>query len=145
MVSAWAELECLKGKTLRGISTFDVERGKIERARGVTKRGAKRSQRTVNAELIIISSLFHRAIDDQLAESNPCTGVEHFDVPMGPPRVLSFAEEERLMPQAANSLPYLLPFVTLALGTGMREMEMLRMRKPQLDFARNLIFVTNPK
>jgi integrase len=143
--SAWVELECLKEKTLREISTFDIERGKIERAKGLTKRGRKRQQSTVNAELIAISSLFHRAIDDKLADKNPCAGVEHFEIPASLPRVLSFTEEERLMPVIEQSEPYLLPFVTLALGTGMRETEMLKMRKPQLDFARSLIFITNPK
>jgi integrase len=145
VVRAWSELECLKDKTVREISTFDIERAKIERARGKTKREAQRSQRTVNAELIIASSVFHRAIDDRLADSNPVSGVEHFEIPASPPRVLSFDEEERLMPVAAEADPYLLPFITLALGTGMREMEMLKIRKPQLDFSRGLIFVTNPK
>ena len=41
--------------------------------------------------------------------------------------------------------PYLLPFVTLAIGTGIREMEMLKARKPQFDLTRSLIFVTDPK
>jgi integrase len=95
--------------------------------------------------LIVVSSLFHRAIDDQLAEKNPCSGVEHFEIPASPPRVLSSTEEERLMPVIEKAEPYLLPFVTLALGTGMRETEILRMRKTQNDFARDLIFVTDPK
>jgi hypothetical protein len=40
---------------------------------------------------------------------------------MSPPRVLSFEEEGRLMPKLAEAEPYILPFVTLALGTGMRD------------------------
>jgi hypothetical protein len=58
--------------------------------------------------------------------------------------VLCFEEEERLMSVGAQAEPYLLPFVTLALGTVMREIEMLGMRKAQIDCTRNLIFVTDP-
>lgn len=49
------------------------------------------------------------------------------------------------MTVAEKSEPDLLPFVTLALGTGMREMEMLKARKSQFDFTRLLFFVIDPK
>lgn len=145
VVRAWAKMECLKGKTLREVSTFDIERGKIERAKGKTRYNAQRSKRTVNGELIIMSSLFHRAMDDRLADENPCAGVERFELPVSQPRVLSFEEEERLMPVLQDAEPYLLPFVTLAIGTGMRETEMLKSRKTQFDFTRSLVFVSDPK
>ena len=51
----------------------------------------------------------------------PAKGVEHFEIPANEPRVLSFDEEKRLMPVAEQAEPYLLPFVTLALGLGLRE------------------------
>ena len=73
-----------------------------------------------------ISSLFQRAIGGQLADSNACAGVERFKIPASPPRVLSFTDEERQMRVAAHAGPYLLPFVTLAPGMWMREMEMLK-------------------
>ena len=52
---------------------------------------------------------------------------EHFYIPAKPPRVLSFDEEERLMPEVAQSEPYLRPFVTLApAARGMRGTWMLK-------------------
>ena len=68
-------------------------------------------------------------MDAKIIEENPCSGVEHFHITAKPPRGLSFDEEDELMPAAAAYESFLVPFITLAVGTGMREMEMLKLKK----------------
>lgn len=141
----WVDLPSLKGKTVREVSQFDIEAAKIHRRRGKTRFGNERSPRTVNTELIVISSVFHRAIEHKLIAENPCSGVRRLETDEGPCRYLLPDEEERLIKFAQEGAGYLVPLITLGTGTGMRLGEMRRLRKSEVNFIRDLIFVAHPK
>jgi integrase len=141
----WLELPSLKGKTVREVSQFDIESAKVARRRSVSRYGRPVEPQTVNRELIIMSSLFHRAVEWHYRVDNPCKGVKMFDVAAGPPRYLSADEEERLMPEVWAGPPYLPRLVLLAIGTGMRQIEMRHLKKADVDLARETLYVRDPK
>jgi len=142
---AWADLDCLKGKHLREISKFDIDRAKLARAAEKTFNGETRRKSSVNQELITVSGLFTLAMEHKIIKENPVHGVEPFDVVKSPPRYLVGDEWERLQESLKQSPPYLLAYTTILLGTGLREMEGARMKRSDLDFVRGLIFPRDTK
>lgn len=141
----WLELLSLKGKTIREVSQFDIESAKIARRKTISRYGRAVEPQTVNREMIIMSSLFHRAIDWGYRETNPCKGVKRLDVITGPPRYLLCEEEELLMPAAWDGPDYLSRLIQLGVGTGMRQCEMRNLKKADVDLQREVLFVANPK
>ncbi len=141
----WLELPSLKGKTIRGVSQFDIESAKIARRKSVSRYGRQVEPQTVNRELILMSSLFHRAIEWGYRDSNPCKGVKDLDATAGPPRYLLPDEEKLLMPAAWEGPAYLPRLIQLGIWTGMRQIEMRHLRKTDVDLVRETLFVANPK
>lgn len=141
----WLELPSLKGKTVREVSQFDIESAKVARRRSISRYSRAVEPQTVNRELIIMSSLFHRAVEWHYRVDNPCKGVKRFDVAVGPPRYLSAEEEKLLMPAAWEGPAYLPRLVLLAIGTGLRQIEMRHLKKTDVDLARETLYVTDPK
>jgi integrase len=146
--SIWAELPSLKGKTIREVSQFDIESAKIARRKTISRYGHRVEPQTVNRELIIMSSLFHRACQWGYREDradNPCRGVERLPETDNPPRFLLPDEELRLMPAAWDGPDYLPRMIFLGIGTGLRQIEMRHLKKQDIDFSRALLYVTDPK
>lgn len=141
----WLELPSLKGKTVREVSRFDIESAKIARRKSISRYSRMVEPQTVNRELIIMSSLFHRAKEWGFREDNPCKGVKRLDVTNGAPRYLLCEEERLLMPAAWESSSYLPRLILLGVGTGLRQCEMRYLRKTEVDLARGLLFVADPK
>lgn len=141
----WLELLSLKGKTVREVSQFDIESAKISRRKSVSRYKRHVEPQTVNRELIIMSSLFHRAKEWGYRDNNPCKGVKHLDVIKGAPRVLLCEEEERLIPAAWEGPAYLPRLIQLGVGTGLRQCEMRYLRKDEVDLVRGLLYVADPK
>lgn len=140
----WLKLPSLKGKTVREVSQFDIESAKVARRRSISRYNQAVEPQTVNRELIM-SSLFHRAVEWQYRVDNPCKGVKRYDVAAGAPRYLSAAEEELLMPAVWEGPAYLPRLVLLAIGTGLRQIEMRHLKKTDVDLARETLYVTDPK
>lgn len=140
----WLELPSLKGKTVRGVSQFDIESAKIARRKTISRYGRAVEPQMVNRELIM-SSFFHRAMDWHYREDNPCKGVKWFDVAVGPPRYLSAKEEELLMPAVWEGPAYLPRLAHLGIGTGVRQIEMRHLKKTDVDLAHETLYVTDPK
>lgn len=141
----WLKLPSLKGKSVREVSQFDIESAKIARRKSISRYGRTVEPQTVNRELIIISSLFHRAQEWHYRNDNPCKGVKHFDIAVGPPRYLLVEEEEILMPAVWEGPAYLPRLVLLGLGTGMRQIEMRHLKKVDVNLARETLYVADPK
>ncbi len=141
----WLELPSLRGKTIRQVSQFDLESAKIARRRTVSRYGRAVEPQTVNGELIIMSSLFHRAVEWGYRDNNPCKGVKRLDSVAGLPRYLLCEEEELLMPAAWDGPDYLPRLIHLGVGTGMRQCEMRHLRKEEVDLVRGLLYVADPK
>ena len=134
--------EFFKDRTLKQISQLSVESFKRERAKSVTKFGTLRKPRSVNCELTTLSGILGMAIEHKLIKENPCAKVKRLEAEETPIRRLDPGEEESLL---INSKELLRPIIRLALWTGFRQCELIALKKGAIDFARNRIFVVNPK
>jgi integrase len=143
IASLWCER--FRGKTLREISPLAIEKHKRDRANSTTKRGTSRSAASVNMELCVLSRIFTLAVELEQASTNPCRKVKKMRVSNRRERYLSADEEALLMAQLTGRRAHLAPIVQLALGTGMRRSELLRLTWSKIDFGRNVIHITQTK
>lgn len=109
-----------------------------ELARGHTYRGGRRSQATCNRYLAVLSHAFSVARDEWgWLEENPLRRVRKLPEPRGRVRFLSDEERGRLLEACqAGSEPRLYPLVVLAIATGARAGELLRLRWADVDLER---------
>jgi integrase len=134
-----------EGKALREISAQLVEQFKNDRLNTSTKKGTARRPATVNRELTLLSSAFSLAVKYDKAESNPCSKVDQFTLDNLRYRYLLPEEEPRLMAKLNGPRAHLRPAVIVALGTGMRMGEQLRMKRHQADFLRKIVTARDTK
>ena len=134
-----------EGKALREISAQLVEKFKTDRLNTLTKKGTPRRPATVNREVTLLSSAFSLAVKYDKAESNPCSKVDLFTLDNLRDRYLLPEEEPRFMAQLNGPRAHMKPAVIVALGTGMRLSEQLRMKRHQVDFLRNIVTARNTK
>ena len=137
--------EYFQGKALREISAQSVEKFKNDRMHTPTKKGTARQPATVNRELTLLSSAYSLAVKYDKAESNPCSKVDLFTLDNLRYRYLLPEEEPRLMAHLSGPRAHLKPAVVVALGTGMRMGEQLRMKRHQVDFLRNIVTARETK
>lgn len=137
--------EYFGGKTFREISPLLVERFKRERRESITVRGTVRSPASVNHELEILSKIFNLAIDYGVTDKNPCMKVKKFALDNKRYRYLLPEEEPALMAVLSGPRAHLKPIVTVALGTGMRLGEQLRLTWDRVDFSRRVLILTKTK
>jgi integrase len=137
--------EYFRGKTFREISPMLIEKFKGDRLKGITKKGTQRCPATVNREFDVLSKIFSLAIDCKKADTNPCTKVKKLRVNNQRYRYLLPEEEPRLMAALDGPRAHLKPAVIVALGTGMRLGEQLRLKRRQVDFLRSLVTPTETK
>jgi integrase len=92
----------------------------------------------------LLSAVFTHAIRAGAVKGpNPCRAVGRLDEDNERTRVLSYAEEGRLMAQLVGRRKHLRPVVELALQTTLRKSELLGLRKANVDFDHGLIRVEN--
>jgi Site-specific recombinase XerD len=108
-------------------------------------RGGLRSKASVNRELQLLSRVFSLAIKNRELKANPCSEIEQFKGEVRRNRYLLPDEEERLMAQLIGRRAHVRLIVVVALDTGMRRGEILRLRKQDVDFYRGNIHVTETK
>jgi site-specific recombinase XerD len=145
---AWAEEKYrlepfakLFGKTpLSQITTWQLEKWKAERRKKV-KPG------TVNRELTVIKHMFRKAIEWGMTTTNPATAVKRFPINDQRTRFLTEAEIQKILLACEREItsPWLLPLVTLALNTGMRQGELLSLQWDSVNLERSLITVKQSK
>jgi integrase len=85
------------------------------------------SPATINRELSVLSKVFTLAVRNEVAESNPCQGVERFALDNERVRYLTEDEEQRLF-EAIGDNEQLKDIVTVALHTGMRRGEIFNLK-----------------
>jgi integrase len=100
---------------------------------------------TVNHQLAVLSAMLTHAVTLGLLRENPCESVEPLLTEDPEIRYMTSNEEAELMPRLKDGPPWLYDFARVALGTGFRENEVLRLREEDADFARGLLFVMRPK
>ena len=147
-----ALVETFGKKRLKDISAFEIEAYKIKRKNTPIisrhKEEAKRTERprsltAINREVCLLSAIFTLAMEKGEVTRNPCQKVSLYQE-QHRERYLKPEEEARLMPLLEHK-PYLRDMVILDINTGMRQGELFKMKPERVDFARNLINVTETK
>lgn len=136
----------------RDALAMDDVRGTVENEGGeqVSK---KRSPASVNRYLAALSHVFTIAVNEwEWADVNPVKRVKRHTEPRGRTRFLEKGELETLL-RACQKMDeedkvgdhLLCPAVLLAVSTGARQMEILRLRWPEVDLDGELIRLTDTK
>jgi integrase len=112
-----------------------------------TCRKKLRSPATVVRYLAALSHAFSVAVKEwEWISENPATKVRKPREPEGRTRFLNPAEIKRLMDTCReNPNPFLYPIVVLALSSGMRFSEILRLRWEDIDLERQLLVIKKTK
>ena len=127
---------------LDGFSYVALPWRRIRSGRPGSKSPAKpRSVASVDRELSLLSRIFSIAVTNKEALTNPCRDVKHIPGEQPRTRYLLPEEEQRLMNILARKPAYLSRVVTLALNTGMRRGELLRLKWDQIDFFRDRVIM----
>jgi integrase len=137
--------EYFGGKTFREISPLLVEKFKRDRRESITARQTVRSLASVNLELNLLSKIFNLAIDYKVTDTNPCMKVKRYRLDNKRYRYLLPEEEPRLMAALCGPRAHLKPLVIVAIGTGMRQGEQLRLTWDRVDFSRRVLILTKTK
>jgi integrase len=124
-----------KKKRIDEITSWDIERFKAARVKKVTKS-------TVNRDIAVLKRLFNLAIDWNLIDRSPAKKVALYRIDEKTMRVLSQAEEQRLIDAAA---PHFNPLIIVAINTGMRRGELLNLRWEQVDLHNLTITIQHSK
>src|SRR5215211_7449331 len=132
-------------KTFREMSPLLIEKFKRDRRESITRREKVRSPASVNHELTLLSKIFNLAIDYKVTDSNPCTKVKKYKLDNKRYRYLLPEEEPRLMAALSGPRAHLKPLVIVAIGTGMRQSEQLRLTWDRVDFSRRVLILTKTK
>jgi excisionase family DNA binding protein len=120
----------------------DISPQHIERYKG-HRLGEDVSRSTINRELTILKKMFNLAIDWGLTTNNPVRRVKLFsEKDTQKERILTPEEEARLLEQSPD---YLRPILMMALDTGMRRGEILRLRWEDVDLKVKQIAVKHTK
>jgi integrase len=125
---------------LAEITTWQIEKWKAEH--GMTLNLA-----TVNRRLTVIKHMFKKAVEWDPTKANPATAVKRFTITSERTRFLSGGEIQRLLQECEKQVtsPWLLPLVTLAVNTGMRQGELLAMKWENVDFECAVISIVQSK
>ena len=116
------------------IKAKQIHRGRTE---------AEVTYTSINRELALLRTMFNVLIKAGKARKNPVSLVTLFDE-IQRERVLTYDEEDRIVEAIEKSdkrYSHLKDMVTIALNTGMREGEILNMKKSWIDLKEGLIIV----
>ena len=127
------------------LTHFRIEQFKRERMTGITRRGTTRAPASVNHEIALLSKILSIAIDHGHLETNACRKVKKLRLNNRRHRYLSDAEEVRLLDACFGKRSHLTPLIRLALQTGMRRGELLKLTWRDVDLVRDIIHVRDMK
>jgi len=131
----------LFGETpLAQITTWQIEKWKAERGKEI-KPGS------VNRQLTVIKHMFKMAVEWGMTLTNPASAVKRFPVNDQRTRFLIGDEIQAILKECESQItsPWLLPLVTLALNTGMRQGELLNLKWENVNLDQGLITVRQSK
>src|SRR5262249_22850816 len=132
-------------KQLGEITAWDVERYKAHRRQMETRNGVPLAPRTVNIDLNTLKAMFHRAAErGDLAKGhdNPVKTVKKLDEGAKETETLT---EEMFSQVYTTAAPHLKTIFLMAVTTGMRRGEMLRLTWDGVDLDREMIAVKTLK
>jgi integrase len=127
------------------LTPFRLEQFKRERMHGTTKRGTTRAPASVNHDLALLSKILSLASDHGHLATNPCRKVKKLRLNNKRHRYLTEEEEPRLLAACFGKRAHLAPLIRLALQTGMRRGELLKLTWRDIDLGREVCHVRDPK
>jgi integrase len=126
-------------KPLSRVTTFDVERYKKKRIEASAVPGS------VNRELATLPHLFTKAVEWKWLDHRPAS-IKRLSEDRGRITYLTIEQIERLLAAARADQSFeVYPFIVIGLETGMRRMEILSIRRENIDLGRRVIFVPKAK
>lgn len=143
---------------LSKVSNFDIERYKRQRqqeanvlrprGRTVARLGAKPSLAkpgTINRELAVLSHLFNKAVEWGWMDRRPAK-IHRFAEGQGRITYLTAEQAARLVACAKDDgSAQVYPFIVIGLETSMRKMEILSIRRQNVDLDRLVIYIPQAK
>jgi integrase len=133
-------LSCFDEKRLNEISSFDLERLKIE----LTKKGL--SPASVKHVLILFRHMWNKAVTWKThSGENPIKNIKLPTLQNQRERFLSYQEADELLNVLSKKDKQLHDIVLLSLHTGMRFGEIANLKRQNLDFENELITIMDPK
>lgn len=121
------------------VSSFDVERYKKHR----TTEGAKPG--TINRELAALSHLLNKAVEWDWLDRRPAK-IRRLQEGQGRITYLTVEQCKQLIDAAmVDQNPQVYPFIVIGLGTSMRRMEILSIRREHVDLQRKVIWIPKAK
>ena len=135
-VSRGKQLTTFFGDTpIRTIQTADCQRLKYLLLKGKNRKGEPRSGATVNRYMALLSGIFTKAIEDKVIDSTPLRGIKPEEEGDGRERWLSADEYRRLLAVLVDDLAYMHGPLELALGTGLRKGELLKLSVERVNLS----------
>ena len=126
-------------KPVSRVTTFDVDRYKKKRLEAGAAPGS------VNRELATLSHLFTKAVEWKWLNHRPAS-IKRLSEDRGRITYLTIEQIERLLAAARADQSFeVYPFIVIGLKTGMRRMEILSIRRENIDLGRRVIFLTKAK
>ena len=138
-----ALIEFFGKKIIRAIKASDIENYKQHRLLTPTRHGNPRKIASVNRELALLRVMLNFAVQNEWLIKNPfvlAKGIISTSAEIERERVLSFAEEARLLAACADRRAHLKPILIRALDTAMQRGEIFKMRWQDVDLAKNEIY-----
>jgi integrase len=140
-----ALVEHFGNKPLSKITATMIEKYMNLRKKGITRYNRLRSAASVNRELTVLSRIFSLAIREKVVRTNPAAGIKKFHEDNKRIRYLLSEEETRLLVHCKDERAHLRPVVILAIHTGLRRGEILKLTTSDVDLFRNVLHVRNTK
>jgi len=139
--------ETIGSHTLANVTSPLLAEQRDKLANGITVRGRKRSEATVNRYMAALSHLFTVAVKEWgWLETNPLLKVSKMKESRGRVRFLSDEERINLLKACKESEShYLYLVVVLCLSTGARKMEIMGLRWEHVDLERGVITLHETK
>ena len=101
------------------------------------------SRPTVNRYIALLKTMLNRAVDEGYLEQNPCRKIKQYsERDREHMRVLTEDEEIRLYAELADHIK---PIVTIALNTGLRLGEIMKLKWSDIDLSKQLLKIENTK
>lgn len=136
-------LPFFKGKTIREIKPSDIEKFKSHRATIPTIHKTVRKPATVLRELCIIGKLFSMAVKNDLCDYNPMSRVEKPKFDNVQNLILQPTDEEKLFQNMYSD--WVRDVCKIVLNTGLRQNDVLGLRKTQVDWDNGAIVLVQGK
>ena len=131
-------IEAFGDRRVNEVAQFDIEKYRAGRMNTPTRFKGKRKPSTCNREIAALHRVFQCAVRWKMIRVNPVSGLEPLEEARGRARFLTKDEARSLL---ESSPAHLAPIIAVALGTGMRKGEILKLKWDDVDFDRRLIYI----